>query len=71
MKKDSLKIYELAANAKGHEFVNGNTKHLDKMDQKDLAVLFNNGDPRVKVKKEKAAVSAPDPINTVVEAIKA
>ena len=51
--------YELVSKAEGHEFVNGNTKHLHQMNQKDLAVLFKNGDARVRVKKEAVAVSAP------------
>lgn len=40
--------YSLVTGAEGHEFVNGNTKHLKDMDQKDLAVLHANGDVRIK-----------------------
>ena len=54
-------IYELVdTKVKGHVFVNGNTKHLVHMNQKDLEVLFKNGDPRVKEKNAPAVTSIPE-----------
>ncbi|WP_254561783.1 hypothetical protein [Dyadobacter diqingensis] len=54
------KIYSVAENAKGFEFVNGNTKHLAEMNQKDLKVLFDNGDPRIIEKEESSTVAIPE-----------
>ena len=53
-------LYSLVdKNDEGYSFVNGNTKYLTKMNQKDLKVLFDNGDPRVKAEpSEKSEVPA-------------
>lgn len=62
MKTETPKNYALAsADVEGHEFVNGNTKHLKDMNQNDLKVLFNNGDARVTAKDatETAAKTTP------------
>jgi len=47
------------AKAKGHEFVNGNTKFLKEMNQADLKVLFTNGDRRVKATEASAEEKRP------------
>ena len=66
---EAPKTYELAPKAEGHEFVNGNTKHLSKMNQKDLEVLFKNGDARVREKKVTVAASTPEPKKVVAKVI--
>ena len=46
---ENPKVYGLVdAQVKGAEFVRGNTKNLTAMNQLDLAVLYANGDARVK-----------------------
>lgn len=73
MKTESKKTYSLVEkNIEGHEFVNGNTKHLKDMNQIDLKVLFDNGDPRVTAKDvtETAikSTSAPKPAQAIAAA---
>lgn len=60
-----MKTYSVGQDEKGHVFVGGNTKYLRDLDQKELAILAKNGDPRVKVeeasedKKPAKVVAAP------------
>ena len=52
-----------------YSFVLGNTKHLKNMSQKELGVLFKNGDARVTEKAEDA-VTAVIPVATEPEPAK-
>lgn len=52
-----------------YSFVLGNTKHLKNMSQKELGVLFKNGDARVTEKPEDA-VAAEIPAATETEPVK-
>lgn len=44
-----VKTYSVDKEEKGHSFILGNTKFLRDMNQKELSILADNGDPRVKV----------------------
>lgn len=53
-----MKTYSVDQEEKGHSFVGGNTRYLKEMSQKELAILAQNGDQRVKVTETPDEVAA-------------
>lgn len=60
--------YKVASGSNGAVFVRSNTKDINKLNQEDMKILFENGDPRILIDSNEQAEKT-ESVAEIIEAV--